>query len=666
MKTKTLQEQYNLIKEGKGNKEIFLKEAKLQFPHLIRNAANFTETTTILKQRSIISENILQLGLVTQNKKQDWFKIFNENINEQNLASNEEWSLEPEGRFWVVTYRTDMGKSDKAFPTEKEARQWIKDNLENNLSDKEIKRMSSIDNDIDESKQLNEAISESGEFALSNQELNQKDVITNKSIIDIYNIISEVDDIDFIQEIGFIISRKDWDNRREFRNKQNIYKEIQKHINDQQIINDLEEEYYKQVKAGRMDLNEVKEKVKPTKIDNKETNKDIVALQTKNYDYKDKSKTDNVYGTLYLNGFYAEMQNPKNADKTIDELKAIVTKNLTKDRLYYTTQTQFGIEGIGYTDQTPGYKPSKELKGKYKSSGYGDLDIDVEKIKANTKDNLSKKEAKTKMPSGVKEMPVTPKTVSGVKKMDMPGTEKTIKLKEGIGMFNDPIGYQKSELSNLDKMFTKEYKGNGIYVIYKNGEEVKTIEGEGNANAWINGEMRKLKEALSSSQLSQYANMSDQEIINWAKEDGMEDFIEYDELGQLSNHDELLAYLLGKEVDDDLDNDKEDMFGPGEFDPAGGRGLSSHLEESKKQSLKQSLKEKIKDIVKEILSEDNTLDEGAAEDKAAADAAKANATAQATAAQAAAKAAAAAATAAKKKEADVKADKNPGIPGAGG
>ena len=36
MKTKTLQEQYNLIKEGKGNKEIFLKEAKLQFPQIGR------------------------------------------------------------------------------------------------------------------------------------------------------------------------------------------------------------------------------------------------------------------------------------------------------------------------------------------------------------------------------------------------------------------------------------------------------------------------------------------------------------------------------------------------------------------------------------------------------------------------------------------------------
>ena len=94
----------------------------------------------------------------------------------------------------------------------------------------------------------------------------------------------------------------------------------------------------------------------------------------------------------------------------------------------------------------------------------------------------------------------------------------------------------------------------------------------------------------------------------------MEDYIEYDELGQLSNHDELLSYLLGKEVDDnDLDNDKEDMFGPDEFDPAGGRGLSSHMEESKEQSLK----ERIAAMVREILSEEDTIEEGALDDQIA-------------------------------------------------
>jgi hypothetical protein len=53
------------------------------------------------------------------------------------------------------------------------------------------------------------------------------------------------------------------------------------------------------------------------------------------------------------------MKDPKNADKTVDELKEIVAKNLAKDRLYYTKEAQFGVKGIGYTDQTPGLKASE-------------------------------------------------------------------------------------------------------------------------------------------------------------------------------------------------------------------------------------------------------------------------------------------------------------------
>ena len=46
---KTLQDQYLLIKEGKGHKGVFIKEAKRQFPGLIRNAATFTEVANVLK-----------------------------------------------------------------------------------------------------------------------------------------------------------------------------------------------------------------------------------------------------------------------------------------------------------------------------------------------------------------------------------------------------------------------------------------------------------------------------------------------------------------------------------------------------------------------------------------------------------------------------------------
>ena len=72
---KTLQEQYNLIKEGKGHKSVFLKEAKSQFPGMINNAATFDQATHILKKRSVISENYVDLkpiNTIEASTKQPW------------------------------------------------------------------------------------------------------------------------------------------------------------------------------------------------------------------------------------------------------------------------------------------------------------------------------------------------------------------------------------------------------------------------------------------------------------------------------------------------------------------------------------------------------------------------------------------------------------------
>ncbi len=46
-------------------------------------------------------------------------------INEGNLGHNELASLEPEGRFWIVTYRTMDGKKEKVFTDEDEARTFM-------------------------------------------------------------------------------------------------------------------------------------------------------------------------------------------------------------------------------------------------------------------------------------------------------------------------------------------------------------------------------------------------------------------------------------------------------------------------------------------------------------------------------------------------------------
>ena len=193
---KTLQVQYNLIKEGKGDKAYFLKSAYRLFPDMLSPVNTFEDTTRILKNRGVISENIG--GLVTTGKKQDWHAIFNENIN--------------------------------ALKEEKEA-----------------------------------------------------------------------------------------------------------------------------------------------KAEEKETTKEVTDMATRGYDYKDEKNYDNIFGQEFLKGYYTEMKDPKNADKDVEELRAIVAKNLAKDINFYVKNGQFGVKDLGYTTEAPGLGEPKEPKGKFKSSGYGDL-----------------------------------------------------------------------------------------------------------------------------------------------------------------------------------------------------------------------------------------------------------------------------------------------------
>jgi len=268
----------------------------------------------------------------------------------------------------------------------------------------------------------------------------------------------------------------------------------------------------------------------------KETSKEVLDYRKNAYDNVDMKNADNVNFNEIMKGFFAEMYEAKNQGKTGDEIKAMVVKNLAKDPLYYTKNGNFSTMGVGYTEEAPGLGEPKEPKGKFKSSGYGDIEKEV-KVKANVKDSLGDSEAKDSMPKKVKEMSVTPQNSAGVKKMKMPGAEKKMKLQEGF-------------------------------------------------------------------KVSQYDNMSDEDIINWAKEDGMEDFIEYNEVGELKRE-ELLSYLLGKEAGsedlgdfdyDTRDKEAEHDFGPDDTDPAGGYGPSSHME-----SLAES---KIRSVIAKIIQEE--------------------------------------------------------------
>jgi hypothetical protein len=284
----TLQEQYNLLKEGKMNKQHFFKSARHLFPDLITPTNSFTDAVTILKNRGIISEGIG--GLVTTGKKQDWHAIFNENI--AKLKENT-------GDFAV---EKPNGQILKYFSSYDEALAYVNQVDPEGMIDLNIRQIENVEQNGDKS------------YTITYEDDTTKTIWTSNDA---------------------------WD-----------------YLNDKYHNNPLMES-------------------KEAKAEEKETTKEVTDMATRGYDYKDEKNYDNVFGQEFLQGYYTEMKDPKNADKHVDELRAIVAKNLAKDINHYVKDGQFGVKGLGYTTEAPGLGEPKEAKGKYKSSGYGNLEESV-------------------------------------------------------------------------------------------------------------------------------------------------------------------------------------------------------------------------------------------------------------------------------------------------
>lgn len=281
-----------------------------------------------------------------------------------------------------------------------------------------------------------------------------------------------------------------------------------------------------EIKAESKKIAKEVEDAKDKTFENDESEKDI----TKQIDKLDFNQV--------LKGFYAEMGDEKNTSKSVEDLKKIVIKNLIKDPMYYTKKGMFGLKGVGFTDEVPSLGKPKDSKGKFKSSGYGDLDIDkvVEKVKANVKDTLSDKEAKITMPKKVKEMEIKPKNSKGVKKFALPGKEKKIKLK-----------LDENETFNPNKMQGKEDFQNSI---------ISDIE-------------LSYPDLIESENWEELKKKIEQ---NWPSLDA-ELVVQY-----WSSPD--FSYSNEDDKDDEID-----FWNDGETDPAGGYGPSSHIEEISKISL---------------------------------------------------------------------------------
>jgi len=111
------------------------------------------------------------------------------------------------------------------------------------------------------------------------------------------------------------------------------------------------------------------------KVEEKKVTKEVEEVAENNFDYKDVKNLDNQIGQEVMNGIYFEAK--QNPDKNLDEIREIVSKNLSKDGQYYMNNAMFGIDGLKAETMK-----NEEVSGKHAASGYSD------KVKEVVKESL--------------------------------------------------------------------------------------------------------------------------------------------------------------------------------------------------------------------------------------------------------------------------------------
>ena len=351
---KTLQEQYILIKEGKGNKDHFLKQAKNLFPEYINQYSDYNTTVKVLKSKSILSEGIG--GVISHKPSSSWLEIFRENTSNEAV----DMTSASDGPFGQAVGMIKR-KGGAKLLNDKNITRAI--DLFNALKSGELKK-----EDLDVITMADgKKFTETGIFTQDMAPLlntNEGDVLgTSHSDLSFGSKV-KVGDKAMIGDDKVEITLVDRVNGKIklIKGKTEDGRDLE--VTKPMLLRPVKEETLSEVIGvpNRKLYGDYDEFAKPSK----QVKKDLADQ----YNTEDKKNIDNVYGTSFLNGYYAEMKDPKNKTKTVDELKQIVLKNMVKDINYYAKNAMFGTKGVGFKTEKLTIAP----KGKYKSSGYGDLD----------------------------------------------------------------------------------------------------------------------------------------------------------------------------------------------------------------------------------------------------------------------------------------------------
>jgi hypothetical protein len=336
---KTLATQFQLLKENKGNKDVFLKTAKTKYPSYVPQSATFNEAVNILKQKGIINENIIDLVPINTNvtKKESFELAFNSFLKEAKKKDTVENTID----------KTDKKNPDNLIFDQIMAGCYV-----------EAKNVKNKDKSIDEIKDI---------------------VVKNLSKDPIYytkNAAFKVDGLGYKDDAPGLGTPKEAKGKYKSSGYGDIDKKsLNEGIHDRDILSrPLSNPDVKPLNRSSEEL------AKESDI----RSENILRMRY-HQQISDPTLSDDelrfILGGKGIKGFggtpnaiekIIKDRNIKNS--SVEEIKNIVNKNLTKDKLYYVKDGQFGVKGIGYTTEHPGLGTPKEAKGKYKSSGYGDID----------------------------------------------------------------------------------------------------------------------------------------------------------------------------------------------------------------------------------------------------------------------------------------------------
>ena len=131
-------------------------------------------------------------------------------------------------------------------------------------------------------------------------------------------------------------------------------------------INEAGEKSLNPIVNNDMKVN-TKEEEEKIKAEEKKVAKEVENIASRNYDYSPKvDNINNVNAQEMMNGVYCEIKN--NPELSLEEAQAKVIKNLAKDSLHYVKEGQFGVEGLGYSEQ----KIEENDGETYGGSGYSE------------------------------------------------------------------------------------------------------------------------------------------------------------------------------------------------------------------------------------------------------------------------------------------------------